>query len=68
MKAEVSIRKGLKADLPRVLELIKELAAYEKASHEVINTVAWMEQDGFGPQPIFGFFVAVTLGLNSYLI
>lgn len=53
-----SIRTGTQNDLPRVLELIKELAAYERASHEVINTVALMEQDGFGPNPIFGFFVA----------
>lgn len=62
MKAEVSIRKGLKADLPRVLELIKELATYEKAPHEVINTVEWMEKDGFGAHPIFGFFVAEVEG------
>lgn len=52
------IRKGKKEDLPQVLELIKELALYEKAPHEVINTVARMEQDGFGANPIYGLFVA----------
>lgn len=52
------IRPGRKGDLPRTLELIRELAAYERAPHEVITTVAQMERDGFGPQPIFGFFVA----------
>ena len=54
----MKIRKGVKADLPRVLELVKELATYERAADSVINNVALMENDGFGPNPIFGFFVA----------
>jgi len=56
--AEITIRAGKKADLPRVLELVRELAAFERASHEVTNTVQDMERDGFGPHPVFGFFVA----------
>lgn len=62
MKGEVTIRTGEKQDLPRALELIKELADYERAPHEVINTVELMERDGFGSQPIFGFFVAERAG------
>jgi GNAT superfamily N-acetyltransferase len=66
----MKIREGVKKDLPRVLELIKELAEYEKASHEVTNTVPQMEVDGFGPKPIFGFFVAENekgiVGLSLY--
>lgn len=58
MSAGINIRVGRKEDLPRVLELIKELAEFEKAPHEVINTVEMLEKDGFGPQPIYGFFVA----------
>lgn len=54
----MTIRPGKKEDLPRVLELIKELALYEKAPHEVTNTVERMERDGFGPNPIYGLFVA----------
>lgn len=54
----IEIRKGEKRDLPRVLELIKELADYEKAPDEVDNTLELMEKDGFGENPIFGFFVA----------
>jgi GNAT superfamily N-acetyltransferase len=65
-----SIRKGVKTDLPRVLELVKELAEYEKASHEVTNTLVRMEADGFGEKPIFGFFVAQSkegiVGLSLY--
>jgi GNAT superfamily N-acetyltransferase len=53
-----TIRKGKKEDLPRVLELIKELATYERAPDEVSNTVEQMEQDGFGPHPVYGLWVA----------
>ncbi len=65
-----NIRQGIKTDLPRVLELIKELAEYEKAPHEVTNTLSMMEEDGFGAKPIFGFFVAENergiIGLSLY--
>lgn len=52
------IRTGVREDLPQVLELIIELAEYEKAVDKVETTVAQMEIDGFGEDPIFGFFVA----------
>ncbi len=52
------IREGKKKDLPRVLELIRELAEYERAPDEVTNTVEAMEKDGFGPEPLYGFYVA----------
>jgi GNAT superfamily N-acetyltransferase len=52
------VREGIQADLPRVFELVKELATFEKAPHEVTNTLEQMENDGFGPNPIYGFFVA----------
>lgn len=55
----VLIRQGEKKDLPGVLNLVRELAAYEKALNQVTNTVEKMEQDGFGPRPVFGFFVAL---------
>lgn len=54
----VLIRDGKREDLPRALELIRELAEFEKALHEVTNTKLMMEEDGFGPSPVFGFFVA----------
>lgn len=67
---KVTIRIGTKQDLPRVLELIKELALYERAPHEVTNTVERMEQDGFGPNPIYGLFVAENekgiVGISIY--
>jgi len=70
MAEAVTIRPGKKDDLPRTLELIRELALYERAPDEVTNTVAQMERDGFGPKPIFGFFVAeengVIIGISLY--
>lgn len=66
----INIREGRKTDLPRVLELIKELAQFERAPHEVTNTLAMLEEDGFGPRPVYGFFVAETadeiIGLSLY--
>ena len=54
----ITIRKGIKEDLPEVLELIKELADYEKALDQVANTVERMEHDGFGEHPVYGFLIA----------
>ena len=67
---QTTIRIGRKEDLPRVFELVKELALFEKAPHEVTNSVEKMELDGFGPNPVYGFFVAETdggiIGLSLY--
>jgi GNAT superfamily N-acetyltransferase len=54
----IQIRKGIIDDLPQVLDLIKELAEFERAPLEVTNTLAEMQRDGFGENPIFKFFVA----------
>jgi len=66
----MNIRKGNRSDLPRVLDLIKELAAYERALDQVSNTVQQMEMDGFGLNPLFGFFVAEKasqiIGISLY--
>ena len=55
--ANCTLRRGVEADLPQVLALIKELAEYERAPEAVTNTLAAMQRDGFGPAPIFSFFV-----------
>lgn len=69
---EILIRKGLKTDLPQALDLIKQLAAYEKAPNEVTVTINDMEQDGFGANPVFHFFVAEAnseiVGISLYYI
>ncbi len=70
MVVGITIRRGRKEDLPRTLELIKELATYERAPHEVTNTVELMEHDGFGANPVYGFYVAeqdgVIIGISLY--
>lgn len=70
MQTTYPIRKGVKADLPRALELIKELATFEKALHEVTNHVSLMEQHGFGSKPLFEFLVAehegTIVGMSLY--
>jgi GNAT superfamily N-acetyltransferase len=58
----ITIRRGTSADLPQVYALIRELAEYEKAPHEVTNTLADMQQDGFGERPVFEFLVAEAEG------
>ena len=66
------IRKGFKEDLPAVLNLIKELAEYEKESNEVVVTLSDMERDGFGENPLFKFFVAevgeTIVGMALYFV
>ena len=54
----MQFREGRITDLPQVLELIRELAVYENAPDQVTNTVEDMERDGFGENPLYGFFVA----------
>lgn len=52
------IRKGQKEDMPSVLELIVELAVFEKLPNEVEITVEDLEKDGFSEHPKFDIFVA----------
>ncbi len=58
MNKKINIRVATKADIPDLLHLIKELAIFEKAPNEVINTPELMEKDGFGENNIFDAFVA----------
>ncbi|WP_348797500.1 GNAT family N-acetyltransferase [Flavobacterium adhaerens] len=52
------IRKGQKKDMSGVLELIQELAVFEKEPDAVLITVEDLERDGFGEHPLFHVFVA----------
>ncbi|HCE54336.1 MAG: GNAT family acetyltransferase [Lutibacter sp. BRH_c52] len=53
-----SIREGKITDMPSVLNLIKELAHFEKEADAVVISVADLEKDGFGNAPLFKTFVA----------
>ena len=52
------IRKATKNDIPSVLELIQELATFEKEPDAVVVTVDDLVRDGFSENPLFHCFVA----------
>ncbi len=66
----ILIRKGEKKDMPAVLELIKELAIFEKEPDAVLVTVDDLKRDGFGPMSLFHTFIAevdgVVVGMALY--
>lgn len=59
---EVQIRVARREDCPRLLELINELALYERAPQEVTVDLQHFEEAGFGSKPVWKAFVAETDG------
>lgn len=59
----ITVRKVIKEDCPRLLELIQELAVYEKAPDEVTVTLQHFEESGFGQNPVWWAFVAEENGI-----
>lgn len=53
MEKKEILRPATINDMPAVLDLIKELALYEKALDEVDMTVEQLQKDGFGDVPLF---------------
>lgn len=54
----ITIRRATREDCPRLLELIRELAVYEKAPNEVTVTPEHFAESGFGDKPVWWAFVA----------
>jgi GNAT superfamily N-acetyltransferase len=54
----ISIRKAVKEDCPRMMELIYELAVYERAPEEVTVSLEHFVNAGFGENPVWTAFVA----------
>ena len=52
------IRKAMQADCANIMDLVRELALYEKAPEEVTVSLEHFEQSGFGPQPVWWAYVA----------
>ena len=67
---KIKIREGEAKDVPAMMDLVKELADFEKASDQVSNTVERMTEDGFGDKPIFESYLAevdgIIVGLAVY--
>lgn len=59
----ITIRRAVESDCPRLLELINELALYEKAPEEVTVTLEHFTKSGFGEQPVWWAFVAEENGV-----
>ena len=59
---KVVIREARREDCARILELVKELAIYEKAPDEVTVTLEEMEECGFGEKPVWSSLVAEVDG------
>lgn len=57
MTQKYSVRKAVLHDCERLLELIKELALFEKAPEEVTVTLEHMIESGFGNDKIWEAFV-----------
>lgn len=66
----IKLRKATESDLPAILELIKELATFERAPNEVTVTLEDLEKDGFGKNPVFEVILAEenneVLGMAFY--
>ena len=54
----LEIRKGTPKDMPAVLDLITELAIFEKEPDAVVITSEDLVRDGFSSTPLFHTFVA----------
>jgi GNAT superfamily N-acetyltransferase len=59
----IHLRLAVKEDCIRLLELVNELALYEKAPQEVTVTLEEFEDAGFGKKPIWKAYVAEVGGL-----
>ena len=55
---EITIRRANREDCARMLELVHELAAYERAPNEETVSAEHFEESGFGPNPVYWAFVA----------
>lgn len=70
--SSISIRFAEKKDAQVILDLIKELALFEKAPDEVTNTLEEIERDGFGENPAFKCLIAEwngeVAGISLYYI
>jgi GNAT superfamily N-acetyltransferase len=58
----VIIRRAVADDCERLMDLIRELAVYEKAPQEVTVTLPHFIESGFGEHPVWWAFVAETDG------
>ena len=59
----INIRTAQKEDCPRLLELVHELALFERAPEEVTVTLPEFEEAGFGERSVWKAYVAEVEGV-----
>jgi GNAT superfamily N-acetyltransferase len=59
----INIRIAQKEDCPRLLELVHELALFERAPEEVTVTLPEFEEAGFGEKPVWKAYLAEVEGV-----
>jgi GNAT superfamily N-acetyltransferase len=59
----IMIRRARREDCGSMMELIRELARYEKAPEQVTVSLEHFEESGFGPNPVWWAFVAEVEGV-----
>jgi GNAT superfamily N-acetyltransferase len=68
----MNLRIAVKNDCPRLLDLVHELALFEKAPQEVTVTLEEFEDAGFGNKPVWKAFVVedeeLIVGFALYYI
>lgn len=68
----ITIREAKIEDCAAIMELVHELALYEKAPEEVTVSMQEFQDAGFGPNPVWGAFVAEDkdkiIGISLYYI
>ena len=67
----IKIRKATKSDCERMMELVRELAVFERAPDEVTVTMEHFIETGFGKNPVWQALVAVNeeekiIGISLY--
>lgn len=60
---DITIRPATAKDVPAMMKLVHELAEFEKAPQEVLNTEEQMLEEGFGQNPAFRALVAEIEGV-----
>lgn len=59
----ITIRRAVRDDAPRMMELIRELAIYEREPDAVTVSIDHFIESGFGKQPVWWAFVAEENGM-----
>ena len=61
------IRHGDEKDVPGMMKLVRELALFERAPEQVVNTEKKLLEDGFGKHPIYKVIIAEAADTNDVI-